>query len=239
VVVSGKSHGPTADGGSTYDFLLVTNHRLLASTVNYDGWNARPPGSDGGGLDIRPIPNPQQQGDVAPQAAIVNRGGDGEGDGDGGEDHGGQTVPWVAQQVYNGWAANTAVNYTWMAVTTAYRRTGDSLTLAGTEYPIYAVVDSFSHVLTHQGQPTTFVHTMDADGLTQVGNGVYTLLVPSGGQVVAKVKYSTEPLPAPTLADKLDQIEDTVETAVQQAASKADAIEDAVERVIKPGQHES
>ncbi|MBX3628684.1 MAG: hypothetical protein KF908_02000, partial [Nitrosomonas sp.] len=38
VIVSGKDYGPPSVGETDYEFLLVTSHRFLSSTLAYDGW---------------------------------------------------------------------------------------------------------------------------------------------------------------------------------------------------------
>lgn len=227
VVVSGVDQGKTPDGGPNHDFLIVTTQRVLSSTVDYDGWKARPPGSKEGGLALRDIPVRN-----ADNAELFDRE---RGRDDADNDHSGQTVPWLAQQIYGEWAKNSDVNYTWIAITMAYSRSGETLTLGSTSYPLYNVIDSFSHVLTHQGDDVRgFQQTLDGPGLLQIGEGAYTLLVPDGDEVVLKVRYTTDGPKDPTVLDKLEQIGDTIETAAQRLKGQVIATHTALERIFDP-----
>jgi hypothetical protein len=177
VEISGK-HGSIPD--ASHDILLVTSKRLLSSTENYDGWTARAPLAQAPQGDIQQRP---AVGRLDPKKGYEQDG-----------DQRGLTAPWLANEVFSMWSRTRDVTYTWIVVTAAYRRTAQTITLNGTAFPIYEALDSFSHILTHEGAIRAFTYQFTGPGLTKRGDGVYQLAVPNGGQVTLKVRAEAVPI---------------------------------------------
>jgi hypothetical protein len=173
--VSGRDHGPTPDGGPNHDFLLITSQRLLVSTQNYDGWIGRPPSG---------TPRPDTPPVIA-RGANLRVAGDGEGD----YNQSGKTAPALANEIFGRWNSTKDITYTWIAVTAAFRRTGETLTLGGVSHALYQPVDSYSYVLTHEGNVQEFRKSLTGPGLKRLGEGIYQLPVPDGGEVVLNERY--------------------------------------------------
>lgn len=171
VVVSGKDYGPLPAGETDYEFLLVTSHRFLSSTLAYDGWI---PGGQ------KPDVNP----DVGVKAATHETG-------EGSYGQWGQTATTLAGAIFERWSSSKEPVNTWISVTSAFRRTGQTLTLDGTGYSIFEEADSYSHALFHEGPVDRWEYSLTGDDLTPItSSGDLNLVrVPVDGKTVLKVRY--------------------------------------------------
>ena len=174
VVVSGKGHGTPPPGQSEHEFLLITSHRLLSSSIAYDGWipeTGRPPKGD----------NPN----VGAANLALKKGSN---------QQAGQTAPVLANEIFNRWNPRGEVNYTWLAITAAFRRTAQTLTLGGKSYPIYDIADSYNHALFHVGEVSGWNYSVNGPNLHRIANGIHRLKVPDGGKAVLDVEYEAVPV---------------------------------------------
>jgi hypothetical protein len=170
VVVSGKDYGTPPIGETDHEFLLVTSHRFLSSTLSYDGWIP-------GGQQLKTNP------DVRLTAATH---GTGEG-----MNQWGLTTPSLAEAIFGRWSSSKEPMHTWISITSAFRRTGQTLTLGGTAHSIFEEADSYSHVLSHEGLVNSWRYSLTGDAILSSASGgsLNIVRVPVESETVLKVRY--------------------------------------------------
>ncbi len=112
-------------------------------------------------------------------------------------DHGGapvegasRRVHGLARAIYRRWAELQQPAVTWLSVTSAYRNSGARLTIAGKQYPVYEVMDSYSHVLTHAGVPERLRKSLFGEGLKYRGPGIFEVDAPAKTPVVLRTRHA-------------------------------------------------
>lgn len=170
IVVSGKGHRQPPAGNTDHEFLIVTSQRLLSSGIVYDGWNIASKGRD--------FASVQEDGDYS-QSGLT-------------------TTP-LGQVIFQKWSSMRSPAYAWIVLTTAFRRTGQTLTLGGVSYPIFDAVDNCSHVMFHEGEVAQWDHFLSGPGLREVGKDIHLVNVPNGGETVLRARY--EAVPRKTIKD--------------------------------------
>jgi len=170
VVVSGKDYGSPPAGSTYHEFLLVTSNRFLSSTLDYDGWEAKGQQPE----------HDREHPAVMPKDAFSN-----EGKGS----QWGKTAPSLAEAIFEGWDKSRGPVHTWISVTSAFRRTENTLTLGGTQYAIFEAADSFSHVLSHEGPVNRWDRSLSGHDLTPIHDGINLVRVPADGETVLKARY--------------------------------------------------
>ncbi|AEJ00882.1 hypothetical protein Nit79A3_1019 [Nitrosomonas sp. Is79A3] len=171
VVVSGEDYGPSPAGETDHEFLLVTSHRFLSSTLAYDGWMPK-----------------KQQPDDNPDVRLKGRIRETR---EGSHGQWGQTATSLAGAIFERWGSSNEPMSTWVSVTSAFRRTGQTLTLGDTSYSIFEEADSYSHVLSHEGPVKRWEYSLTGDALTPIASDgkINLVRVPVDGKTVLKVKY--------------------------------------------------
>ncbi|MBX3630770.1 MAG: hypothetical protein KF908_12870, partial [Nitrosomonas sp.] len=103
----------------------------------------------------------------------------------------GQTAPVLAEAIFGRWNSSKEPMNTWISITSAFRRTGQTLSLGGTSYSIFEEADSYSHVLSHEGPVKRWEYSLTGDALTPIASGgnINLVRVPVDGKAVLKVKY--------------------------------------------------